>query len=120
MKIAITSQGPDLGSDLDPRFGRAKCFIVYDTETREMSVADNRQNLQSAQGAGIQAGRTVVELGVDAVLTGHVGPKAFVTLQAGGVDVYTSPKGSVREAIERFESGQLQAQESADVEGHWV
>ena len=82
MKIAVTSQGPDLNSQVDPRFGRAKSFLVVDTETGEFSVHDNTQNLNAAQGAGIQAGRTVVDLGVSAVVTGNVGPKAFATLQA--------------------------------------
>jgi predicted Fe-Mo cluster-binding NifX family protein len=33
MKFAVASQGNDLQSPLDPRFGRAKYFIVVDTET---------------------------------------------------------------------------------------
>ena len=65
MKIAVTSQGPDLNSQVDPRFGRTKNFIVVDTDTEEFSVHDNSQNLNAAQGAGIQAGRTVAELGVE-------------------------------------------------------
>ena len=32
MKIAITSQGPDFSSQVDPRFGRAKNFIVVDKD----------------------------------------------------------------------------------------
>ncbi|NQU20396.1 MAG: NifB/NifX family molybdenum-iron cluster-binding protein, partial [Candidatus Nealsonbacteria bacterium] len=52
MKIAVTSQGPDLTSQVDPRFGRAKTFIVVDTETDEFSVHDNTQNMNAAQGAG--------------------------------------------------------------------
>jgi len=32
MKIAVTSQGPDLSSQVDPRFGRAKSSIVLDTD----------------------------------------------------------------------------------------
>jgi len=33
MKIAITSQGQDLNSPVDPRFGRAKTLIVVDIDT---------------------------------------------------------------------------------------
>jgi predicted Fe-Mo cluster-binding NifX family protein len=120
MKIAVTSQGPDLDAAVDPRFGRAKCFIVFDTDSGEVSVVDNKQNLNTPQGAGIQAGRNLVELGVQAVLTGHVGPKAFATLQAGDVAIHTGAQGTVAEAIEQFKAGRLKRQESADVEGHWV
>jgi len=33
MKIAVTSAGNELISDVDPRFGRAKYFIVVDPKT---------------------------------------------------------------------------------------
>jgi len=120
MKVAVTAQGPQLTSAVDPRFGRARCFVVVDTETGQWSAADNAQNLNAAQGAGIQAGRTVVGLGVEAVISGHVGPKAFATLRAGGVAVYTGATGTVAAAVEQFKAGKLDKADGADVEGHWV
>jgi predicted Fe-Mo cluster-binding NifX family protein len=119
MRVAVTSQGPDLGSQVDPRFGRCRYFVVVDTESGESTAHDNAQNLNAVQGAGIQAGRTVVDLGVSAVVTGNVGPKAFATLQAGDVEVYLGASGTVGQAIERFSAGQLQAVAKANVEGHW-
>ena len=120
MKVAVTSQGQDLSSPVDPRFGRAKCFIVLDTETGVFCAADNGQSLNAAQGAGIQAGKNVVDLGVEAVITGHVGPKAFATLQAGGVAVYTGATGAVADAVEQFKAGKLRQSSAADMEGHRV
>ena len=120
MKVAVTSQGRELSSPVDPRFGRARFFVVVDTETGEFSVADNAQNLNAAQGAGIQAGKNVVELGVTAVITGHVGPKAFATLQAGGIAIYTGASGTVADAVKQFTAGELIRSSGADVEGHWV
>jgi predicted Fe-Mo cluster-binding NifX family protein len=120
MKLAVTSQGNYLQSPLDPRFGRARYFIVVDTETGAFSAVDNSVNLNAAQGAGIQAGKRVVELGVDGLITGHVGPKAFSALQAGGIKIYTGASGSVADAIEQFKAGKLAAAASADVDGHWA
>ena len=120
MKVAVTSQGSDLSSQVDPRFGGAARFIVVDIDTDEFWVHDNTQNLNAAQGAGIQAGRTVVDLGVAAVITGNVGPKAFTTLQAGNVQVYSGASGTVKEAVEKFKAGQLQGADKANVEGHWA
>lgn len=57
MRVAVTSQGRQLSSLVDPRFGRAKYFMVVDTETGEFTAADNSQNLNAVQGAGIQAGK---------------------------------------------------------------
>ena len=120
MRTAVTSQGRELDSRVDPRFGRAKYFVIVDTDTGELTVADNAKNLNAAQGAGIQAGRNVVEIGVKAVITGHVGPKAYTTLQAGGVAVYTGATGTVADAIAQFKAGKLKQSTGADVEGHWV
>ena len=120
MKIAVTSTGDSLESPVDPRFGRAASFLVIDTETGESSAHSNEQNLNAAQGAGIQAAQTVEKLGVEWVLTGHCGPKAFRVLQAAGVRVATGVEGTVAEAFGRFRAGDLKASESADVEGHWA
>jgi len=120
MKVAVTSQGPELASPVDPRFGRAKCFVVVDTETGDPVVHDNAQNLNAVQGAGIQAGRNVIDLGVEAVITGNVGPKAFTTLQAGGVEVYSGAAGTVAEALAKFQAGELPRTSEANVEGGWT
>ncbi len=120
MKVVVTSQGQDLDAPVDPRFGRAKYFVVVDTDTGQATAADNSQNLQAAQGAGIQAGKNVADLGVQAVVTGHVGPKAFATLQAAGVSVYLGASGTVGEAIDQLNAGTLSRCDRPDVQGHWV
>jgi predicted Fe-Mo cluster-binding NifX family protein len=119
MKLAVTSQGTKLDSPVDPRFGRAKYFVVVDTDTMAISAHDNAQNLNAPQGAGIQAGQAVSRLGVEAILTGHVGPKAFATLAAAHVTVYTGVSGTVKDAVEQFKQGQLEVAAQADVQGHW-
>ena len=120
MKVAISSYGQEITSEVDPRFGRASFFIVVDVETGEFTVHVNNQNLNAAQGAGIQAARNVMVLGVDAVITGNVGPKAFTTLQAGNLEVYIGAKGSVKDAIEAFKANRLECVSEANVEGHWA
>ena len=77
---------------------------------------DNSMNLNASQGAGIQAGRNVVELGVEAVVTGHVGPGRSPP-SVGRVGVYTGASGTVAEAVEQFKAGALMRQDGADVEG---
>lgn len=119
MKIAITAQGAEPTSPVDPRFGRAAGFLVYDTESGEYSAHDNAQNLNAAQGAGIQAAETVSRLGVQAVITGHCGPKAFRALSAGGISVYAGVECSVEEAVARFQRGELTVAGDADVSSHW-
>ncbi len=120
MKIAITATGNSLQGPVEQRFGRAPGFIIYDTETKESKYVDNKQNLNAMQGAGIQSGRAVADQGAGAVLTGHVGPKAFATLDAAKIKVYSNVTGTIEEAIKKFEAGELEHTGSADVEGHWM
>ena len=120
MKIAVTSQGQELSSQVDPRFGRAKWLIVADTETIKSEAHDNTVNLNAAQGAGIQTGQNIANLDVDAVVTGNVGPNAFRTLSAAGVKVFLADKQTVRQAIDSFKAGKLKEVEQANVEGHWI
>jgi predicted Fe-Mo cluster-binding NifX family protein len=119
MKIAITALGETLESPVDQRFGRARYFILYDTETEEWSAHDNKQNLEAAQGAGIQAGQKVNELGAHILITGHCGPRAFATLKASEIQVYPEASGMVKEAIDAFKAGKLKKADDADVEGHF-
>ena len=119
MKVAITSQDEGLGSAVDPRFGRAKYFVIVDLETHTIQAVNNAVNLNAAQGAGIQAAKRVVDLGAKALLTGHVGPKAFAVLQGAGVEIYPVAGGTVAVALEQFKTGSFKAMAAADVEGHW-
>ncbi|MGQ9650080.1 MAG: NifB/NifX family molybdenum-iron cluster-binding protein [Phycisphaerae bacterium] len=120
MRIVVTSQGPRSDSPVDLRFGRAQYLILADTETGECSAFENVANVNAVQGAGIQTGKKVVDLGAKAVITGHVGPKAFSTLSAAGIEVYTGASGTVGQAIEQFKRGSLPRAQGADVAGHWV
>ncbi|MBW2068609.1 MAG: NifB/NifX family molybdenum-iron cluster-binding protein [Deltaproteobacteria bacterium] len=120
MKVAITASGDNLDSPLDSRFGRAPKFIIYDTDTGDFKVVDNTQNLNAPQGAGLQAAQNVAKEGVNCVITGHCGPRAFSILQRAGIDVYYSNATTVKEAIEAFKEGKLDKSQSPDVEGHWV
>ncbi|HIJ66597.1 MAG TPA: NifB/NifX family molybdenum-iron cluster-binding protein [Candidatus Hydrogenedentes bacterium] len=119
MKVAVTSQGQTMASEVDPRFGRARFFIVLDTESGVFAVHDNAQNLNAAQGAGIQAAQNVAQLGVEAIVTGNIGPKAHSALEAGHVKVYIGAEGTIRRAIERFNAGQLECADRPNVGGHW-
>ncbi len=120
MKIAFTTSGTGLDAPMDARFGRAAKFLVYDTETATFQVIDNSQNLNAAQGAGIQAAQTVASGGAQAVVTGHCGPKAFQVLNTAGIKVYTSDAETVAEALKLYQEGSLAELKSADVGGHWA
>ena len=120
MKIAVTARGDGMDAAVDPRFGRAMKFVVVDLDSGEATSVDNAQNMNAAQGAGIQAAQNVANLGVEALLTGHCGPKAFRVLNAAKVKIHVGASGTVAEAVEKYKKGELELADSADVEGHWV
>jgi len=65
MKIAVTSTGKTLDSQVDPRFGRAACFIIVDTETMDFNVIEN-ENIAAAGGAGISSAKVVIDADAEA------------------------------------------------------
>lgn len=119
MKIAITSKGPDLDSEVDPRFGRAACILIVDTETLEFEVIDNAQNVNAFKGAGIHAAASISEKEAKVLLTGFCGPNAFTTLEAAGTKVVNDAKGSIKDAIQAFKDGKFTYADNANVDGHW-
>lgn len=119
MKIAVTSTGRTAESEVDRRFGRAKYFMVFDSETEQYEAIDNEINVNAIQGAGIQAGEIMSREGVQVLLTGHCGPKAFRTLQAAGITVVTGAAGAVEETVKRYLGGEMTEAGGPDVQGHW-
>jgi predicted Fe-Mo cluster-binding NifX family protein len=107
MKIAISSKGTDLEAQVDPQFGRCRYFIIVDSATEAFEVVDNKAAALSG-GVGIQAAQTVVNAGADAVVTGSLGPNSTNALTAAGLKVYLGASGTVREALQQRDRGQLQ------------
>lgn len=118
MKICITSQGNDRNAEVDPRFGRCQYFVIADTDTDQVDIIDNT-NKDGMGGVGIQAGQMMAEKDIKAVLTGNVGPNAFQTLNASGVEVITGVTGKVSEAIEKYKSGGYTPSSGASVDPHF-
>ena len=106
MKIVITSQGKDAASTMTPRFGRCEYFYQVDLETGKASAIENT-GTDADSGAGVQAAQFMVDRGIDAVITGHVGPKAFAVLEAAGIQMLHADGGTMDEILQAFKSGLL-------------
>jgi len=115
MKICVTSKGDKLDSDVDPRFGRCRYFIIVDNETFEFEAIKN-PNIDGMGGVGIQSAQLIARENVKVVITGNVGPNAFQTLQVAGVDIFTGASGSVKEQIEKYNKGEFKETKTPSVD----
>lgn len=100
MKIAVSSQGPNLNSLMDDRFGRAPFFIIWDNDTTQVEVLDNKDLSQFSNGVGIKAAQKVVDSGAEIVITGSVGPKADQILKAAGIQIKEHNGGTIKDALD--------------------
>jgi len=107
MKVAVSALGPSLDDAVDEAFGRARFLLVVDVDTHEHQVIDNSENGRALQGAGLGAAEACSGAGADAVITGHLGPKAMRALSAIDITGYSGVGMSVREAVVAFASGRL-------------
>ena len=110
VKICITSTGKEIEAKVDPRFGRTPYFFIIDTDTDAMEIINNSAAAES-QGAGIYAVQLVSDKGVEAVLTGRVGPNASRAFQASEIKVFegVSSEETVKETLARFKKGEYGA-----------
>ncbi len=107
MKIAFATSGNDMTSPMDPRFGRAARFLVYDTDQKNFVVIDN-DNVDATQGAGIKAAETIVKAGAKTLVTGDCGPKAVNALKQANVAIYSCKGTTVQNALDLFLANKLQ------------
>ncbi len=108
MKIAISSTGKTLESEVDARFGRCPYFLVVEIEKKEIKNVKAIENKAKDQmgGAGITAGEIVSNEKVDAVIANNLGPRAFSVFEQFKIKVY-SGEGKIKDVVQKFIEGKL-------------
>lgn len=113
MSVAVSALGPTIDDAVDDRFGRAR-YLLFVTEEGEVAEAvENSANFNAMQGAGIGSAELVSSRGAKAVITGHLGPKAFSALSSAGIVGYCASGMSVRDAVAAFAAGSLKVLDEA-------
>lgn len=109
MKIAVSSNGEKLDSQVDPRFGRCPFFVIFEVEDGKIKSHETVENTSAEQfgGAGITAAEAVANEGAKVVITENVGPRAYDIFSQLGIEVYAY-SGTVKQAIEMFIAGKLE------------
>jgi predicted Fe-Mo cluster-binding NifX family protein len=118
--VAISANGTDIDARVEPRFGRARFFILVDPVTKDWEPVDNLANLSSSQNVGILTAKNLVKSRVvQTVVTGNCGPKAFEELRGAGVKVFFNAHGTVRQTLNKLSSGELEEASGSNVPVFW-
>lgn len=107
MKVAVSSKGKTLDSEMDEFFGRCPYFIIADTDNMDKFEAIENISATKPGGAGIAAAKAVVDKGVDAVISGNFGPRALDVLKQFKIEIYKAA-GKVKDALEKLKKGKLE------------
>ena len=106
MKIAISSMGPNLNALAEPHFEYSRFFVVVDPESMKCEIFDNMSSM-IADDAGILAAQLLINKGVEAVITGMIGPDETEVLGISGMQIYLCEKCNVYEALYKFKDRRL-------------
>jgi len=103
MKIAISSTGNNLESELDAKFGRCDYFLIVEIENNKIKNFKAIENTAKDQtgGAGIVAGEIVAKQKVDFVITVNLGPRAFSVFEEFKIKIYQG-KGKIKNVVQDF------------------
>jgi predicted Fe-Mo cluster-binding NifX family protein len=109
VKIAVSSMGKSIESNVSDIFARCPFFIIAEIKNQKIDKTEIIENESTNQmsGAGISAAQLMAEKNVNAVITGNVGPRAFDVLKQFNIEIYRG-EGKVKEAVEKFIEGKLE------------
>jgi len=113
MKIAIpTNDKKGLEDTVAEHFGRAKNFLIYDTETKTSNIYPNPE----AAGESQLPPDFLHSQGVDAIVVFSLGPMAYNKFKNYRIKMYKAIPGSVSENIKKFEDSKLQELKEEDID----
>lgn len=109
MKIVFTSQGPDMDSLMDSRFGRAAYLVSYSSDNNTVGAISNSEMASEAHGAGSGTSKKLLELKPDVLITGNgPGETASKIIKLMNIKTFANAHGmTLHEAHEAFKQGKL-------------
>lgn len=108
MKVAISSTGKNLESEVDARFGRCPYFLIVEIKDKEIKEVKAIKNTAAEQrgGAGITSAEIVAKEKADAIISESLGPRAFSVFDQFKIKTYHG-EGKISDAIKKFINGEL-------------
>jgi predicted Fe-Mo cluster-binding NifX family protein len=110
MKIAFATDGNNLKDKVALHFGRAKNFLVFDTEKETFEVFENPE----IKGKELPPD-FLKSQNVDVVIVFSLGPRAFEKFKNYKIEVSKAIEGTILENIEKFKEGKLKKLSKEDI-----
>ena len=102
MKLLFTTDGETLDSTIAKRFGEAKFYIIYDTETKKIDAQINEGHDDNHS--------SLIKLakeGVTTFIVGNCGPNAFKVLKKHNAKLFLARIMTAKDALEKFVNNEL-------------
>jgi predicted Fe-Mo cluster-binding NifX family protein len=103
MKIAIATNGKSLEDKVVLHFGRARSFLIYDTEMKDFDIHSNPE----VAGGTEFPPDFLYRLGVETVIVFSLGSKAFEKFKNYKIEMYKAVEDTILENLQKFKKGEL-------------
>jgi len=110
MKIAFATDGNNLKDKVALHFGRAKNFLIFDTEKEIFEVFENPE----LKGKGLPPD-FLKRQNVDVVIVFSLGPRAFEKFKNYKIKVFKAIEGTILENLKKFEENKLKELSKEDI-----
>ena len=115
MKVAISSEGPDLKYSVSRRFGVSSYLLIVDMRSGTLDVVQN-PGATAQRAAGIHAVVQLLSQDVHVLLTGYCSPAARQHLEANGVQVHAGLSGVAEDILQRYRNGEMESGQEERIE----
>jgi len=110
MKIAFATDGNNLRDKVALHFGRAKNFLIYDTEKETFEVFENLE----LKGKGLPPD-FLKSQNIDIVIVFSLGPMAFEKFKNYKIKALKAIEGTILENLKAFEENKLKELSKDDI-----
>lgn len=100
MKIAVAAVGKNEDSEISPRSGRSKFYLIFDDQGNLLEVISNPFS-RGGGGAGFGVAKMLADKKVDFVIGSQMGDLMEEALKSRGMK-YCEMEGKVKDAVGRF------------------
>lgn len=106
MIIALPIESDAKNASVSEHFGRSPYFYIFNSQENLGKIYQNK-HIEEHGGVGVKTSQMMLDHAVQILISPRVGGKSLDVLNAGGIHIYESVKGTAEENIKRYLNGQL-------------